>query len=429
VAAKDVSIIVKAIDQFTAPVQEMSSRMKGFADGISGIFKGMLAGLAAIGIIDFFKDSIKQAAEAEEGWGRLGVAVGNAGGDFKALRPDIEEAIKATQRMSTATDDDLRDALTNLITISGDYKGSIKNLGLTADVAAFKHIGLAEAGEQVGKAMQGSEKVFKNFGIVAGDNASKMEQLRQTVKGFSENEANTFEGTMKRISNAWQEVKRATGEAIITNQAVRDDMGGVVGKLNSLETAIGDNRDSFGSLVTVLGGVGSAFLWIVGILGQALTGAISVVQATVVTFMGAWAGLKAGVQEAVGIILESMGGLAVAGKSVLSKFGIDLGTGTAEAMSAAGKKMVAEAKQTGADTWSVMKESYKEIFVGTEEHQDALARSAQRGGAGRTALTRDALHILGCWSATPATTRSSSPQLRSLSFARWNRTPPRVASS
>ncbi len=250
--AKDVSIIVKAIDQVTAPIREMNSRLKGFADGVSGFWKGMVGGLAAIGLTSLLRESVKEAAQAEEGWGRLGVSVKNVGGDFSTLRPELEASIAATQKMSVATDDDLRDALTNLITISGDYQGSLKNLTLVADVAAFKHIGVAEAADMVGKAMTGNEKVFKGFGIVAGDNASKMSQLRATVAGFSQNEAETFNGQLKRIGNAWDEVQRALGEAIVGNQAMRGNTNLLVESLVKLEHWIHDNEDTIGRLVTVV---------------------------------------------------------------------------------------------------------------------------------------------------------------------------------
>ncbi|NOT08401.1 MAG: hypothetical protein HOP28_09370 [Gemmatimonadales bacterium] len=285
-AARDISVIFRAVDQVTGPVREINNRMKGFADGVTGFFKGMATGIAAFGIMDFLLDSVRQASEAEEGWSRLGTSVKNAGGDFARLRPEIEGVIKDTQRFSVATDDELREALTRMITISGDYRGSLTNLGLAADIAAFKHISVAEAGDLVGKAMQGNEKVFKGFGIVAGTNAEKMEQLRQTVRGFAEGEAQTFSGQLKLIANAWDEVKRATGEAIINNETVRSNLGDVTGMLRSLEEGVASNAESIGVLVTALGGVGSALLWVAGILGQALTGAIMVVQAAVVTFMG-----------------------------------------------------------------------------------------------------------------------------------------------
>lgn len=249
---KEVSVIVRAVDAVTGPILDMNKRIKGFADGVTGFWRGMVAGLAAVGLTSLLRESVKEAAQAEEGWGRLGVSVKNVGGDFKVLRPEIEQAIAATQKMSVATDDDLRDALTNMITISGDYQGSLKNLSLVADVAAFKHIGVSEAADMVGKAMTGNEKVFKGFGIVAGDNASKMEQLRQTVGGFAQNEAETFNGQLKRISNAWDEVQRALGEAIVGNEAMRGNTGLLVESLVKLEKWIHDNEETIGRLVTVM---------------------------------------------------------------------------------------------------------------------------------------------------------------------------------
>ncbi|NOT08402.1 MAG: hypothetical protein HOP28_09375, partial [Gemmatimonadales bacterium] len=99
-------------------------------------------------------------------------------------------------------------------------------------------------------------------------------------------------------------------------------------------------------------------------------------------------------KEAIGGILLAIGELMVVGKGVLKRLGIDMGEGTAESMRDAGRRMVKEAKQAGADTWSVMKESYGEIFTGTAEHQETMTDAATAGQGQRNKLTREALQVL-----------------------------------
>lgn len=393
-APKDISIIARLVDQVSGPMRDMNARLKGFADGVMGFFRGMVAGLAALGLGRFLADAIAEAREAETTWSRLGTAVGNAGADFARLRPAIEDTTRSVQGFSTATDDELREALTRMITITGDFDGSLTRLGLTADVAAYKNISVSEAADLVGKAMMGNEKVFKNFGIVAGTNAEKMEELRRTVAGFAEREAATFTGQLQLIRNAWDDVLEATGDAILNNESLRGNLGGLVGMLRNLETGIREHEASLGALVTVFAALGQTVGWVAGVLGMALTGAISVVQAAVVTFMGVWTGLKVAVQEVVGGILWSVGQLAVGAKGVLKKFGVDLGDGVAEQMRDAGARMVKEARQTGADTWSVMKESYQEIFVGTQEAEAELTGATAQGHTDRARIRREGLQLL-----------------------------------
>ena len=143
---KEVSVIVKALDQITGPLQNMSKQTQGFVNGVKGVFNGLMAGLAALGLAKFFKDSIAQAAEAEQGWSRLQTAVENLGGNFARLRPEIDETVKSQQRLTVYTDDELRAALTQMIAITGDYRGSLGNLSTAVGVAAQQQIGLEAAG-------------------------------------------------------------------------------------------------------------------------------------------------------------------------------------------------------------------------------------------------------------------------------------------
>lgn len=394
-AQKKVSVLLQAVDNITGPVREMSARVKGFADGVSGIFKGMVAGLAALGLVKFFKDSIEQASEAELGWGRLGTAVKNAGVDFGQARPEIEDVIKATQRMTVATDDELREALTRMMTVSGDYSGSLKNLGLVADVAAFKQISVADAGVLVGKAMTGNERVFKEFGITAGTNAEKMEQLRKATAGFAETEANTFSGMLTRIKNGWDEVKRATGEAIISNAGMRGELGGMVSTLSGLEEWIQKNSGAIGGFATGL-------TTVVDIITGSLKAAFGFLNQKFTEWAMSWLEIKTTVSEvgtavksAIGGILESVGELAVKGKEILKQFfGIDLGDGVAEDMAKAGAQMRGQAEQDLRELKNTHDVKLGELLAGVREHEKSRTIVTFEEAERRKALTEAGLTIL-----------------------------------
>ncbi|MBK6458906.1 MAG: hypothetical protein IPF87_22965 [Gemmatimonadetes bacterium] len=159
-----IKVVLSAVDEITGVTKKAGESVSSFSDKA----KAALGSLAALGVGAalgaFFKSAIEEASAAEVGMGRLGTAVRNAGGNFDALKPQLESTVASVMRLSTATDDDLRAALTNMITISGDVAGSQRNLALAADLATFKHIGLEEAANVVGKAMNGNVTAFNKLG-------------------------------------------------------------------------------------------------------------------------------------------------------------------------------------------------------------------------------------------------------------------------
>jgi hypothetical protein len=152
---------------------------------------------------------------------RLGVAVRNSGGDFQKLRPQLEETVASVMRMSTATDDELREALTRMITVSGDVEASQRNLSLVTDLAAFKQIELSEASDIVAKAMTGNTTALNKMGIAGKESAVVLENLRAVVAGFAAEEASTFQGSLTRINNQWGEFQEAVGNAILAGGEAR----------------------------------------------------------------------------------------------------------------------------------------------------------------------------------------------------------------
>lgn len=331
---------------------------------------GAAVAAAGAAVAAFAKGAVDEAAKAEVGMVRLGAAVSNAGGDFRKLSPDIEATVSKVMALSTATDDDLRAALTNMITITGDVGGSMKNLSLVTDVAAFSGKSLEESATLVGKAMTGNTKVLGEFGNEVKLAKEPMEALRQTVAGFAEKQANTFSGALQRINNQWGEFQEAVGKAILGGgevTGVADALAGVLGNLALWveknegafilwRDAIGDGLSALWGLVrTVYDAVQPALGPVMKVLFGGLIAGLNTVTLGVRTLGAFFKGLAGNVLEALGTIVEKGGRL-------LRLFGIDAVAETGASLREAGRNMALAATDQVAAAGATYKRGMEQLL-------------------------------------------------------------------
>lgn len=376
-----VEVILKARDETAAVFKKTEDAIGGFGGRASAILKGVGAAVAAIGIGKFFKDSVEEAAQAEVGMVRLGVAVDNAGGNFKKLRPALEDAVDGVRRLTTFTDDDLRAALTNLITLTGDTRGSMENLGLTADLAAFKQIGLSEASDIVAKAMNGNTTALNKMGIEGKDAATVLENLRKTVGGFAEGEAKTFSGSLLNLKNGWGEFKEAVGNAIIGTGEAGGAIGKLSGVLAGLEAWVVKNQVAIQGFI---GAVIDAAVWV----GERLSDAFIALQKYAVDLALVWDTRAAQLKGILGRILMDFGAFLGENRILLTLLGDGL-TEISDRMADAGVRMVRESTRKLGELNGVRKEMYAEIEGATVASEGKQTAAAAEGHGKRTRITKD----------------------------------------
>lgn len=321
-ANKIVEILLQAKDTASATFATAEKNLTRTTSTIGTALKalGALAVTAALG--QFFKDAVEEGAAAEKGMVRLGIAVGNAGGNFAQLRPALETAVEGVRRLTTYSDDQLRGALTNLITITGDTGASMKNLGVVADFAAFKQIDLETASLAVAKAMNGNTTALNKLGIEGKDAATVMGNLRAAVGGFAEGEAKTFSGRLTQLIVGWGEFKEAVGLAILGNGEAGASVGGLTEALRGLELWVTANAEPISRLVAGLLDLGKAFVQIGDVIG-------STAKLLGVVFTDLIVGPIAAFEAALGGILTGLGLLF-----------------NSDAMKAGGEKLIAAATAT-----------------------------------------------------------------------------------
>jgi hypothetical protein len=217
-----------------SPTNAIKTAMAGIAGGLTG---------AAIG--SFLKGAINEARDAELVLHELQTAVENTGQSYSVWEKNLDGAADGLAKLTTFSDDAARGALTRMVVVSGDVAGSIKNVTVAADLAAFKHIELSEAADVVGRAMVGNTKALKQLGISVKDGAGAIDELADKVRGFAEGEADTLTGALKQMSNQWGEVQEAIGKAIVGGDDMKEVVQRITDKLQTLTIWVDNNRDAW----------------------------------------------------------------------------------------------------------------------------------------------------------------------------------------
>jgi hypothetical protein len=165
---------------------------------------GAVAGVAlATGL------ALQQMASGDvEAQNRLENAVTNTGKSYDDFSDRVDGAVESSVRFGV-TDGEVKDALTRLTDATKDPAKALDDLAMAQDLAAAKGISLSDAATMIGKAHNGSAKVFKEFGIEVGKNADgtadyegALGKLADTLKGRAEANADSFGGKMREI-RAW----------------------------------------------------------------------------------------------------------------------------------------------------------------------------------------------------------------------------------
>lgn len=356
--------------------KEGEASVEKLTDRVSKMAKAFAAFVVGSAIANFFKESVQEAANAEKGMARLGVAVTNTGNDFKALSPALEQTVKSVQRMSTATDDDLREALTRMISVSGDVSGSMANLSVVADFAAYKQIGVADAADIVAKAMAGNFTALNKMGIAGKDVTTVMENLRTAVGGQAAAELKTFGGAITGLTNQWGEFKEALGAAILSGGGMAGATGTLTGKLVELEDWVVQNAATIGAFANALAG---AVAWLV----KATVAVVDWVQKAGIEAATLWMSVGPTFRNALGQMLQAMGDFLGQNRVLLTIFGDGL-TEVADGMANTGAKMQREAVRALGLVRQAHDESYAGLRSTATKGEAAITDTVIKGGRRRT---------------------------------------------
>jgi hypothetical protein len=233
------SIMVKILGDVTGlgkSFQSAGQKGQSAAQGMHSAFSGMLGTLNSTGALGPFGNALQTADQSMQNMGEhakstglkmagvggaaagVGLALSALGSKDQAAHAQLQASITATghsygqyskqveeaighQEKFGNTADETQGALRVLTSATHDPTEALKLLNTATDLAAAKHEDLTSAAGQLGKAYNGSARIFKEFGIVVTKNKDgtkdykgAVDQLGHSLGGQASAQANTFTG-------------------------------------------------------------------------------------------------------------------------------------------------------------------------------------------------------------------------------------------
>ncbi|MBI2622267.1 hypothetical protein HYW66_01375, partial [Candidatus Microgenomates bacterium] len=178
-------IVVKAQDEASKTIkgigEEVTNTKSRFEDLSKNlkIAGGILTGVGVAGALAV-KDWATAAGQAQAEMARVDTLIravaDEVPGSFTQITKTIRDTAKAFIQLGF-DDEETAQVLAKNIAITKDVGEAHKVLAAQADLARFKNIGLAEAGQAVQLAMLGNKRILKQLGIEIDDNATKTDIL------------------------------------------------------------------------------------------------------------------------------------------------------------------------------------------------------------------------------------------------------------
>lgn len=271
----------------------------------------------------------------------LEVAIKNTGGSFEEYSRKIAGTVTQQEKFGH-TADDTKEAMAKLVRATGDTGKAIDDMKLVTELAAAKHISLADAAGVVAKMHAGAFKPLKDFGINLKDNASAVRELNDAQK-MNEDSSNALGTAKGKLADLEERLRGKTKLSVSEQQALRDAHRKVE-EATSNAAAAADylaKKQAEGAKAMDFAGASALVL-------QKLHGTAA---AQADTFGGKIAGLKAHLTDMAGAVGEKVGPAMVTAGPLMMGFGsiiqssliptiISLGT---SALAAAGEVILAVA--------------------------------------------------------------------------------------
>jgi hypothetical protein len=154
-----------------------------------GVSKGALGAGAALigagGLVEGIHAVVEANARAEVSQKQMETQLRALGISYKDHAKEIEDVIQRTSRLSGLTEHDLTDSFTNLVRATGSVDKALRLTATAADLARAKHLGIADAGQLLGRVLAGNTRVLKSLGISFTPVTAAQDKLKESTKHAS----------------------------------------------------------------------------------------------------------------------------------------------------------------------------------------------------------------------------------------------------
>jgi hypothetical protein len=281
------AIIIPLVSQFDnsgvkGAIKEFQSLEGAGAKANFAIKKAALPAAAAIGAVGLAAfDAAKGALEDAAAQELLAKAIGkNTNATDKQIAAN-EDWISQQGKLLGIADDDLRPALSRLVTQTGSLTKAQEGAALAMDIAAATGKPLSTVTEAIAKAYGGNTAALAKLdpklkGLIKGglDAEGAMSVLADTFGGAATTKANTAQGQFQRLQLQLSETKETIGAALLP----------IIEKILPVLTSFGnwasENTAVFLTIGGAIAGIAAAVLLVNGAITvwTALTTAFTAVQ-------------------------------------------------------------------------------------------------------------------------------------------------------
>lgn len=200
--ANALEIVIKAKDEASAALEGLRGKMEDMAPGFK---KAGIAMTAAGGAITGMLGMATKAALDEQiGINQLSIALKNAGISYDAEKEAIEGTIAALQKKTSYGDGPQREALSQLIALTGDYETSLQALPVVMDMASALGMDLTSTSQLLAKAFEGNTGALSRYGIQLDEGATKTDILAKLTSQFG--------GSAEAMADPLAQLKNSLGD-------------------------------------------------------------------------------------------------------------------------------------------------------------------------------------------------------------------------
>ncbi len=239
-----ISVLEGNITGFTSSMDQAKGKLDEVDRLSAGVSKRQVQatsmGLMAVGGLATGAGGflVGMSDKVEKSQAALQQVIENTGGKWSDYSGQVQAAIEKEVHYAHGSSD-TQDALAKLTAAYQDPKKALQELSLTTDIAAFKHIDLADAAAIVVRLHAGAAKTFKEFGInttdmtkevKAAETADKahatavvgLEKAQQSLSDLEARDAGKKKLTIadtQALAKAHDAVAAAQGKVIVTANA------------------------------------------------------------------------------------------------------------------------------------------------------------------------------------------------------------------
>jgi len=256
-AQRDLDNLKRQAAATATPMQKLGSTMRSMV----GPAFAMAAAAAGALAIKFAVDGVKAAAAEELALTKLKTALDNVGQGFAETQ--VNAFIDDLQRATGVADDQLRPAFQTLVTATKDAAQAQDLLALALDISVGTGKDLQSVTLALAKASNGQTTALRRLGVPLSDAAVKSgnlvavtSELREAFGGQAQAAAKTFEGQLKRLGVAFDELQESFGKGFFAGlgetASGTDDLAQ---SIKDLEPAFEMLGKSIGESVRALGDI------------------------------------------------------------------------------------------------------------------------------------------------------------------------------